>query len=906
MLHPEATRITPARIAASLLLPVAAAALQWLLWDAIGRQAWFLLYPAVFVAILVGRFWGGIAATLLAAVVGWLVFVPRAAVPGASAALQALLFVAVCGALSCAAEWLRHTRERRASRDRARFNQIVLDSIPAELAVLDRQGTIVAVNARWDEFARANGASADDPAARLGVGASYLAVCGDPGDGGDAGAGIRAVLAGRADRFALEYPCHSPTERRWFEMVVSPLQGQGGGVVVSHTNVTARKLAELDLRASEERYSSLVDNLGDAVLLTALDGRVLAANRAASTMFGHPVSALLAGGRGLVVDPADPRLAAALEERARTGVFKGELDFVRSDGSVFPGDVISAVFTSRDGEPRTSMLIRDVTERKRADEAVRKLSHAVAQSAHGVVITDADARIEYVNQAIVEMTGYSREELMGRNPRMLGSGQTPAETYRDMWSELLAGRPWQGEFVNRRKSGELNVEAVRISPVRQPDGTITHFLAIKEDVTERKQLEREVDAHRRNLETLVEERTREVAKLAAELQQRAEQAELATRSKSAFLANMSHEIRTPISAILGMTHILRRGHASEAQQDRLGKIESSGRHLLGIINDILDISKIEAGKLQLEEVPVAVADLPANVASMLADRITSKKLRIVLETDPVPRGLLGDPTRLTQALLNLASNAVKFTDRGTVAIRVRTLDEDDDTVSLRFEVEDTGCGVAADVQPRLFQVFEQADSSTTRRHGGTGLGLAIVRHLAEAMHGEVGVRSEPGAGSMFWFSVRLRKAPQGIASTLDTRIRERAERHLQKHCAGMVALVVEDDPINREVAQLLLEQVGLQVELAADGEEAVAAAARRRYDLLVMDMQMPRLDGVAATRRIRALPGYAATPIVAMTANARAEDRADCLAAGMSEFVSKPVDPQVLYDTLWRCLAPGV
>ncbi|ACB33717.1 PAS/PAC sensor hybrid histidine kinase [Leptothrix cholodnii SP-6] len=502
---------------------------------------------------------------------------------------------------------------------------------------------------------------------------------------------------------------------------------------------------------------------------------------------------------------------------------------------------------------------------------------------------DRDGRIEEFRSSATDQLYASPSAFMGKTFR-----EVVPEPAARVLDEALEDAARSGSSRGATYAIDIGAEQrwfeVSMSAMAGADDRPAHFILLLRDITERKRAEQTLDDYRQGLEAMVGERT-------AQLNEATRRAEAANVAKSAFLANMSHEIRTPLNAIVGMSHLIRLAGLPPAQTERLDKLKAAATHLLEILNAILDLSKIDAGKFTLEEIPLRVESIIANTLSMLDDRARAKSLRLTSEVDRMPRSLVGDPTRLQQALLNYANNAIKFTDAGSVTVRARLVEQHAEDVLVRFEVEDTGIGIDDAAIGNLFSAFQQADSATTRRSGGTGLGLAITKKLAELMKGNAGVTSTPGAGSVFWFMARLRKAQEPVTTDGGAKAPAAAAILKARH-AGMRLLVVEDNDINREVAQALLEEVGFVVDLAEDGAEAVAKVASHPYRLVLMDMQMPRMDGLEASQEIRRTRTTQNLPIIAMTANAFSEDRARCLAAGMDDFVSKPVDPEALYAVL--------
>src|SRR6056297_1551741 len=728
--------------------------------------------------------------------------------------------------------------------------------------------------------------------------------------------------------------------------------------------------------------------------------------------------------------PEIPEHSREANRRALAGeTVEGEDDgwFVRADGTkMWTRWEVRPWFDDQGKIGGIVLLTENLTRLVEGRREIEKLSRAVEQSPESIVITNVDAEIEYVNDAFLQSSGFTRDEVIGQNPRILNSGETPPATYQEMWATLSEGRAWRGEFINRRKDGSTYVEEATISPVRDVAGEVTHYVAVKDDVTKQRRTERELEEHRSHLERLVDELANQAAlfesvikaipdavvytdierkvvgvnpaftailgfnledlrdkttaffyeseqeyarqgrlrynltaaeaarpyvvsyrrkdgstfpgetlgtaiksadgttlgfigvirditerrKAEAQLREQGEElvrhrdhleelvderteqlteaqqlAESANVAKSVFLASMSHEIRTPLNAIVGLTHLLLRDDPTRQQRDRLDKVDHAAQHLLSIINDVLDVAKIEAGKMVLEDRDFHLSAVLDHVRSIIAASAEAKGVTVDVDRDHVPFWLRGDAARLRQALLNLAGNAVKFTERGTIHVRSDLVEETDRGLTVRFEVEETGIGVDADVLPTLFDDFEQGDTPVGGNggggHGGTGLGLAITRRLAELMGGEVGMESTPGVGTRVWFTCKLQRGRGIMPSGVEENATSEPRPVEANPFAGKTVLLAEDNAINREVAVELLHGFGLDVETAGTGREAVERARRRAYDLILMDVHMPEMNGLDATRSIRSRSANSHVPILAMTANAFEADRnADAGEAG--------------------------
>ncbi len=621
-----------------------------------------------------------------------------------------------------------------------------------------------------------------------------------------------------------------------------------------------------ELEASRAQYFDLYDLAPVGYCTLSPSGLIEQANLTLATLLDVARAALIEQRISTFIFREDQDVFYLLRQRLLATERRQTVDLrlARSDGSPLWANLAATLTPAGDGPRNIRLVLSDIAAQRLADEHLRVSHVALKAVSEGVLITGPDARIIFVNHAFTAMNGYAEEDFIGRNCNLLQGPLTDPATVAAIRRALDERTEFRGEILNYRKDGSTFWSELTISPVIDAQGQLTHFVGISRDVTARKMAEQQLVLAR-------------------------EMAESASRAKSAFLANMSHELRTPLNAIIGMSEILSLDPDGPDAGECIETIHENGDALLALISSILDLSKIEAGRLVLENIPLNLADCLRSAVQSLSAAAEKKQLRLDFSIDPgLPATLTGDPNRLRQILLNLLSNAVKFTDHGEIhlsATRGETAPGEPER--LRISVQDTGIGIEAEEIPKLFHNFSQVDASQTRRFGGSGLGLAVDRRLVELMGGRIWVDSVPGEGSTFSFEIPLRPCaeppPERPPST------PTADATLAKRCPLRI-LVAEDNHVNQRLISLELRRLGYAPDFADNGAEVLEHLEHEPCDLILMDVQMPVMDGLAAAEEVcRRHPAPGRPEMVAVTAHAFADDRARCLAAGMQDYLSKPL-----------------
>ena len=680
---------------------------------------------------------------------------------------------------------------------------------------------------------------------------------------------------------------------------------------------------ENDRRARQQRarMAAMVESAQDAVIGLTLDGVVTDWNGAAERIFGYtPAEAVGRTVAELIVPPE--RRAEEEERRLRlaAGQAVPRFDTVRHarDGSRIDASVSLALIRAGDDAAITGIAktVHDISARKAAEARVLELNATLEQQVQertaqlrelvarerglltsapsAIIATDTEGRITLFNPAAEAMLGYKAQQVIGTHvQRLHAAGEVRARI--DTLSQQL-GRPLglldflahnlqsktpeRGEWSYVRSDGRRVPVLLSSSVLRDDAGHALGFIVMAVDLSERKRLEAELTT------------------LNQALQERSVQAEAANRAKSSFLANMSHEIRTPMNAVIGITYLLEQTALDERQRELVDKIGLSSQALLAVINDVLDLSKIEAGEMPLDDTVFDLRRTIDGVTGVLSLQAERKGIDLATRVaDGVPQLLHGDPIRIAQLLTNLVSNAIKFTDRGGVVVDVQCTRRTPRVATVRLSVVDTGIGIAPELQASVFTPFTQVDSSATRRFGGTGLGLSIVKRLVDLMGGEVGLHSTPGRGSEFWVALTLPLATAPAASPVPNDATD-AEVLRGRRLEGVRVLLVDDSAINLDVGRAVLGSEGAQVRVAADGAEALQTlrAEPQAFDVVLMDVQMPRMDGHEATRCIRREPALAALPVIALTAGALSSERERAIDAGMNDFITKPFEAESMIE----------
>ncbi|MDD1726322.1 MAG: PAS domain S-box protein [Methanothrix sp.] len=683
-------------------------------------------------------------------------------------------------------------------------------------------------------------------------------------------------------------------ERVWIAWTNRAIKNEKGEMVevlcigndlteVRRSSEKLKKTAE-DLRETRDFLENLIGHANAPIIVWDPLFRITRFNHAAERLTGQRSEDIL--GRNLdILFPGESRNEyLAYMEKTLSGEHWDavEIPILRKDGDVRTVLWNSATIYDEGGKKVMATIAQgqDITERKEAESQVTFQASLLNQVRNAVIATDLDGKIIYWNHFSEILYQWKADEVLGRS---IADTIVPAQRrqiIREVMEEIVRCGYLESEFVVQRKDGSLFPALYVFNMLKDQKGRNMGFASVSIDLTERKRVEDDL--------LLAKER-----------------AESATRAKSQFLANMSHEIRTPMNAVIGLTSLLLNTPINPEQRDYIETIRSSGDSLLAVISDILDFSKIEGGMLELESKPFDLQRVLEDSMSMVASAARGKGLDLSYSLEPdVPRQVLGDQGRLKQILVNLLGNAVKFTEKGEISATVSTSGPSRGRHGLEeimFAVKDTGIGISKEHMARLFQSFSQADPSTTRKYGGTGLGLVISKNLAERMGGRIWAESETGKGSVFYFTVKARASPGLLPAPQEDILPGPLAEFDGQGKSDLRILLAEDNAVNQMVALRMLERLGYRADTAVNGQEVLQALQNRSYDIVLMDVQMPEMDGLEAARRIRS--SKSGQPyIIAMTAHAMKGDREVCMEAGMNDYVSKPVRMEELRAAIMRSL----
>lgn len=646
----------------------------------------------------------------------------------------------------------------------------------------------------------------------------------------------------------------------------------------SLVDIDSRIHAERELMLAEEKYRSVFENSAVAITVTDEHERIVSWNAFTEQLLGMGSDDLFMKPVKSLYPEAEWARMQSMNLRKKGMMHHFETKVIRKGNALLDIDISVTVLKTPDGGKTGSIgIIRDISERKKAEIVMQKLSSVVEKIGDIVIITDKNGTIEYVNPAFESNTGYSKDEVIGNNPRILKSGKMGSEYYKKFWDTILAGEVFSGTVINKKKNGEFYYEEQVITPLKDSEGKVTHFVSTARDISARIQTENA-------------------------LQQAKEEAVAASRAKSEFLANMSHEIRTPLNGVLGMAGLLLESGLSGEQKEYAESVRASADSLLSVINDILDFSKIEAGKLIIEPIPFDLRLSIEEVADMLVVKAQEKNIELIVRYDPeAPRRVIGDPVRVRQLITNFVSNAIKFTEKGQVLIDVSLKETIGKDVELHFSVEDSGIGIAQEHLPHIFDKFTQADASTTRKYGGTGLGLAICKQLVELMEGKIGAESEWGKGSVFWFELKF---PIDNEKPLEIPSVSLSDIHM---------VIVEDNKINQRVIQEQMNGWKIKHEIYSAGPEGIAAMkaakkAGKPFDIAILDFQLPDMDGEMIAKAIKEDPEISDMLLILLTSRPMRGDAKHFESLGFSAYLSKPVRQSYLMDaiaTVWGAKLSG-